>query len=262
MFHPETTEERTTAMTGTRQPLIGVMCCNRTVDGRPSQAVSNRFLAPLASMARASALIVPAIPGMMDPALAAATLDGLMLTGSCSNVAPARYGSDAEEDHPDHDRDETASRLAGAMIEAGRPVFGICRGMQELNVLFGGSLDTHVGHRLAHHARLPDDGSVEALFENGHEIDVVAGGRLEGMLGIRRGTVNSVHRQGVARLGRGLAVEATAPDGLVEAFHARPAGGDVLGVQWHPEHDAFVNPHGRAFFEAAGRTLRGEALAH
>lgn len=113
----------------------------------------------------------------------------------------------------------------------------------------------------------PDRGDVlqphiDALFSHGHGIEIVAGGRLDRLFGARRGSVNSVHHQGVDRLGAGLAAEAHAPDGLVEAFHARPVGADILAVQWHPEYDAFANPYGRAFFEAAGRVLRGGALTH
>jgi len=243
------------------RPLIGVMCCNREIDGRASQAVANRFLTPLSAISQASVLIVPAIPGALDAAMAACVLDGLLLTGSCSNVSPARYGSEADDVRPDHDRDETVMRIAGAMIEAGRPVLGICRGMQEINVLFGGTLDPDVGHEVAHHAPVAQDGCVATLFEHGHGIEIVPGGVLHGLFGARRGTVNSVHHQGVARLGHGLVAEALAPDGLVEAFHARPSG-DVMGVQWHPEHDAHINPYGRAFFEAAGRMLRGGRPAH
>lgn len=250
------------ATTAPRQPLIGVMCCNRVVAGRASQTVANRFVAPLSRISRASVMIVPAIPGALDAAVAAHVLDGLLLTGSCSNVSPARYGSDEADNHPDLDRDETVARIAGAMIDAGRPVFGICRGMQEINVLFGGTLDPHVGHGFAHHAPVHDETAIDALFSHGHEIEIVAGGRLDRLFGARRGTVNSVHHQGVHRLGTGLAAEAHAPDGLIEAFHARPSRGDVLGVQWHPEYDAFDNPYGRAFFEAAGRALRGDALSH
>jgi len=251
-----------TATSAPRQPLIGVMCCNRIVDGRASQIVANRFLEPLSRISQASVMVVPAIPGALDPSVAVRVLDGLLLTGSCSNVSPSRYGSDAQDVRPDHDRDETVARIAGAMIEAGRPVLGICRGMQELNVLFGGTLDQHADHGLAHHAAVDEDACVESLFSHGHAIEISAGGALDRLFGARRGSVNSVHHQGVSRLGTGLTAEAHAPDGLIEAFHARPGGSDVLGVQWHPEYDAFSNPYGRSFFEAAGRALRGGALTH
>jgi len=251
-----------TATTAPRQPLIGVMCCNRIVAGRASQTVANRFLEPLARISGASVMVVPAIPGALDPAVAVRVLDGLLLTGSCSNVSPMRYGSAADDVHPDHDRDETVARIAGALIDAGRPILGICRGMQEINVLFGGTLDPHADHGFAHHAPVQEEDCVETLFSHGHDIEIVPHGRLDRLFGARRGSVNSVHHQGVARLGAGLTAEAHAPDGLVEAFHARPAGADVLAVQWHPEYDAFSNPYGRAFFEAAGRALRGGALTH
>ena len=189
-----------TVTTAKRQPLIGVMCCNRVVAGRPSQTVANRFLEPLARISGASVLVVPAIPGALEAMTATRVLDGLLLTGSCSNVSPSRYGSEADDDHPDHDRDETVARIAGAMIEAGRPVMGICRGMQEINVLFGGTLDPHVGHGFAHHADVSDEGCVDALFRHGHDIEIVPHGRLDRIFGARRGSVNSVHHQGVGRM--------------------------------------------------------------
>ena len=122
-----------------RKPIVGVMCCNE-VAGRPIQAVATRFIRPLADLSGASVLLVPAVADAIDVASLAGTLDGLLLTGSRSHVEPARYGGDESVEAIDAERDEVALRLAGAMIEAGRPVFGICRGMQEINVLFGGTL--------------------------------------------------------------------------------------------------------------------------
>lgn len=239
------------------QPLIGVLCCNRMVQGRPSQVVASRFLQPLTTIAGASVLLVPALPDALDARRFAGLLDGLLLTGSCSNLSAARYGQQREEASTDEDRDEVALSLAGAMIDAGRPVFGICRGLQELNVLFGGSLTPDVGPT-GHHGGA-SDGELEALFDHHHDVEVMAGGLLAARLGTGRRRVNSVHKQGIDRLGGGLAVEARAPDGLVEAISARPAGAPVLGVQWHPEWDAHANPESRGFFELLGGALRGEA---
>jgi putative glutamine amidotransferase len=233
-----------------RRAVVGVLCCNRAIDGRNVQAAATRFVDPLVHFAGVSVLLVPAVPAAVDIIGFARLLDGLLLTGSCSNVAAARYGGDRVEAHGDEDRDEVALRLAAAMIEAGRPVFGICRGLQELNVLFGGSLRPDVG-ATGHHSG-DSDTKVAALFDHHHDIDIAAGGVLAGVMGGDRCRVNSVHHQGLDRLGGGLAIEATAPDGLVEAVSAHPCGAPVLGVQWHPEWDAATNPRSRSFFELLG----------
>ena len=140
------------------------------------------------------------------------------------------------------------------MIERGRPVLGICRGVQELNVLFGGTLATDVG--AAGHHPAGDKLPLDELFSHRHDIDIAAQGLLESAMPARRINVVSVHRQGIDRLGDGLAVEAHAPDGLIEAVSAFPCGGPVLGVQWHPEWDVASNRASQAFFELAGSLIR------
>jgi putative glutamine amidotransferase len=235
-----------------RKPVIGVLCCNEVGD-RPVQAVASRFVAPLATLSGATVLLVPALAATSDAGQLAAILDGLLLTGSRSHVAPHRYGSDKHAAPLDEDRDEVALALAGRMIEAGKPVFGICRGMQEINVLFGGTLAMDRGG--AHQDAAAND--YAALFDHCHEVDLTVGGRLAGEIGEGRLSVNSVHRQGVDRLGGGLSVEAVATDdGLVEAISARPCGADVLAVQWHPEWNVDRCAGSRAFFAMVGASLR------
>lgn len=245
-----------------KRPVIGVMCCNRDVDGRQSQAVANRFIQPLGTISGAAALLVPALPDVADIQRFSEVLDGLLLTGSPSNVAKDRYGMPvaAEDELIDRDRDEVSLRLAAAMIEAGRPVFGICRGFQEINVLFGGTLTDDAGahghfHPKGEEAALPD------LFGHKHDVEICADGLLSDYVAPGRIEVNSVHQQGVDRLGHGLTVEAFAPeDGLVEAVSARPFGAQVLGVQWHPEwHAAVSGPQNVGFFTRLGEEARAAA---
>lgn len=240
------------------RPVIGVLCCNEVAD-RPVQAVASRFIAPLTHVSDATVLLVPALPEAVDVATLGRLLDGLLLTGSRSHVAPSRYGAPplAADATLDAGRDEVALALAGAMIEAGKPVFGICRGLQEINVLFGGSLCA-AAHPDRHH-RGGWDGDYDAMFRHGHDVDLRACGRLADATGQRRVRVNSVHQQGIDRLGTGLTVEAVAADdGLIEAISARPCGADVLCVQWHPEWDAADAPASRAFFSLIGAGLRGD----
>jgi putative glutamine amidotransferase len=233
------------------KPLIGVLCCNEVVE-RPVQVVASRFIAPLARLSGATVLLVPALTDMFDARSIAGRLDGLLLTGSRSNLAGSRYGSSWDQTPLDEQRDEVALALADAMIEAGRPVFGICRGLQELNVLFGGTLRGDLdGHHLEDDSR-----PFECLFTHGHDVELQEAGILAAATGARRLAVNSVHRQGIDRLGVGLNVEALSPeDGLVEGFSARPNGGQVLAVQWHPEWDVERQAGSQAFFKLVGEAL-------
>ncbi|WP_375398533.1 gamma-glutamyl-gamma-aminobutyrate hydrolase family protein [uncultured Sphingomonas sp.] len=238
------------------RPIVGVLCCNEAV-GRPVQAVATRFVAPLSRFSDATVVLVPAVVDAVDIAALAAMLDGLLLTGSRSNVAPQRYGGaplPAGQD-TDPERDEVALALAGRMIEAGKPVFGICRGLQEINVLFGGTLSADAC-RDRHH-RGSWDGCFDDLFGHRHDVELNDGGLLSRATGRRRMSVNSVHTQGIDRLGAGLSIEAVAPDdGLVEAIRAHPCGADVLAVQWHPEWDVERSAESRAFFALLGGSLR------
>jgi putative glutamine amidotransferase len=239
---------------GPIKPVIGVLCCNEITD-RPIQAVATRFVEPLVQYAGATVLLVPAVADAMDTRALAGRLDALLLTGSRSNVAGARYGkTDAAGDALDLDRDAVAMELAGRMIEAGRPVFGICRGLQELNVLFGGTLTDTLD--AGHHRATEDATAYETLFDHVHDVDLQAGGMLATVTARRSLSVTSVHRQGIDRLGSGLSIEARATsDGLVEAFSARPCGGDVLAVQWHPEWNVAASASGQAFFSLVGQSL-------
>jgi len=244
------------------RPVLGIVCCTRTVGVEPAQAVMNRYVTAAMSYADAAALLVPALPGLMTPAEIAPRLDGILLTGSPSNVAPERYGQEDEAAGPfDPDRDAMTAGLIAAMIDLGKPVFGVCRGLQELNVAFGGALRRDTSDNpalLAHHAA--SDCHFDAMFDHVHHVTLTPGGVLARAFGRDRLRVNSVHYQGVSRLGEGLTVEAVAPDGLIEAVSANVRGAPVVGVQWHPEWETDDNPDSQSFFRLLGRALRGEAI--
>lgn len=244
------------------RPLVGVLCCNETAE-RPVQVVASRFIEPLTHISGATVLLVPALVDATDVRTMADLFDGLLLTGSRSHVAPERYGGAplGAGDRVDRDRDEVALGLAGRMIEHGKPVFGICRGLQEINVLFGGSLSD--GPELDGHYLKRDGADYAAQFSHRHDVELIADGRLARATGVRRLSVNSVHEQAIDRLGSGLEVEAVSTgDGIVEAVAARPCGADVLGVQWHPEWDIARCPASRSFFALLGQAVRrGETIA-
>jgi len=246
------------------RPVLGISCCTRQIGTEPAQAVMNRYVVHALRYADAAGLLVPALPELMGAREVAPRLDGLLLTGSPSNVEPARYGQagapDAEGPY-DPGRDAMTAGLIEAMIELGKPVFGVCRGLQELNVAFGGTLRRDAGQAdapIPHHA--PDDAGFEAMFAHEHPVALTPGGLLSRGLGREALSVNSVHFQAIDRLGRGLAVEATAPDGLVEAVSATVGNAQVLAVQWHPEWRTDANPDSQAFFRLLGRILRGERV--
>ena len=250
-------------MTDTHRPVLGVICCNRSFDGQPAQSVMTRYLTSSLVYADAAGLLVPSMPGMMHAKEVAPRLDGLLLTGTPSNMEPQRYGDAAKDaDGPfDPARDEMTARLVDAMLELGRPVFGICRGFQELNVAFGGTLRRDMGDHpdlIPHHS--PEDKDIPTMFEHLHPVTLKEGGVLKQAYEADTLDVISVHFQGVDKLGAGLNVEATAPDGVIEAVSAEVNGAPVLAVQWHPEWKANENPDSQTFFKLLGRALRREPL--
>ncbi len=235
------------------RPLLGVSCCLRSDATEPVHGVIDRYVQG-AALTGADVMLVPAIAA--DWSSLAGHLDGLLLTGSPSNMAPERYGAETGDGPFDPARDRTVLGLVDAMMTRGKTVFGICRGFQELNVAFGGTL-RRVGEAegdIAHHA--PPNASLAAMFAHYHPVTPMPGGQLAAAFGTDAILVNSVHYQGVDRLGAGLAVEARAPDGLVEAFSGRRGQGRVLAVQWHPEWGGTVDPVSRWFFDELRRSLQ------
>jgi putative glutamine amidotransferase len=189
-------------------------------------------------------------------------LDGILLTGSASNVEPHRYAGPASDPGTPHDphRDALTLPLIPRAIENGLPVFGVCRGFQEMNVAFGGTLwqKVHEAPGLSDHRENKDD-PLELQYGPAHEVELVRDGLLHGLAGQDRVTVNSVHAQGVRTLGSALEIEARAPDGLVEAFRVRAAPAFAVAVQWHPEWQVMSNPFSRALFAAFGDAARERA---
>jgi putative glutamine amidotransferase len=249
--------------TAAARPVLGIICCNRTIDGQSVQAVMTRYVLSALTYADAAGLLAPAMPDLMHAKEVAPRLDGILLTGTPSNLDPKRYG-ELIDDAPgpfDPARDEMTAHLIEAMLELGKPVFGICRGFQELNVAFGGTLRRDMADHpelLAHHAAEAAD--IPAMFEHRHPVTLKQGGVLARAYERDTLDVISVHYQGVDKLGAGLKVEATAPDGVVEAVSTEVNGAPVLAVQWHPEWRAHENPQSQTFFRLLGRALRGEPL--
>ena len=241
------------------RPVLGIIACNRMVGSEVAQVVINRYATAAMRHADCAALIIPSLPDYMDAGEIVERLDGVLLTGTPSNVEPALYHDPAMGEGPfDPGRDRMMLGLVEAVIAAQRPLFGICRGFQEINVALGGTLrrDTATnGELLRHHT--PDGTLFDAMFDHRHHVDLVEGGMLASAYGDGSLDVNSVHYQGIGRLADGLSVEARAPDGLVEAFSARPNGAPLLAVQWHPEWAVDGNEESQTYFRLLGQALRG-----
>jgi putative glutamine amidotransferase len=243
------------------KPLIGIPADRRMLGPHPFHCVGEKYIAAVAEGADAVAVLIPSLgEANLDEILG--SVDGILLTGSPSNVEPHRYfgpPSDPDTLHDPH-RDATTLPLIPRVIAAGMPLFAICRGFQEMNVAYGGTLWTKLQEvpGLADH-REDKEQPLEVQYAPVHEVELAAGGELRRIAGAERVMVNSLHAQGVQRLGDGLEVEARAPDGLVEGFRVAGAPGFALAVQWHPEWQVMKNPFSRALFAAFGEAAREHA---
>lgn len=245
-----------------RLPIIGVTACTKQVGLHPNHIVGDKYVRAVAVGAEALPLVIPALGELIDHDTLLASVDGLLFTGSPSNVEPHHYSGPASMPGTHHDifRDATTLPLIRKAIDAGIPVLGICRGFQEMNVAFGGTLHQRVQEvaGLMDH-REPADAPVEVQYAPRHTVRVQAGGVLAGLGLPDEIDVNSIHGQGVQRLAPGLRVEALAPDGLIEAFSVEGAPSFALGVQWHPEWQVRSNPNYLAIFQAFGEACRKRA---
>jgi putative glutamine amidotransferase len=214
--------------------------------------------------AGAAPLLIPALAEELRFDELLDRLDGLLFTGSVSNVEPHHYQGAPSAPGTLHDpaRDATTLPLIRKAVEVGVPVFGICRGFQEMNVAFGGTLHQRV-HEVPGHLDHRDDESqpLEVQYGPAHEVALEPGGLLRTLSSADRVRVNSLHSQGIERLGSALSVEARAPDGLIEAFRVTRASGFALAVQWHPEWQVMSNPFSRALFAAFGAAAVERAKA-
>jgi putative glutamine amidotransferase len=239
------------------RPIVLVPACNRMLGEHPFHVAGKKYIDAV-RLAGCAPLIVPtaSIDELDDELEALLDLaDGVLLTGSQSNVHP-RHFDEAVHDPSlplDPDRDAWTLPLIPRALERGIPLFAICRGFQETNVALGGSLHQAVQEvPQRHDHRAPTNAPPEEQYGLAHDVIVQPGGVLASVLAESRIRVNSVHGQGVNRLAPGLRIEALAPDGLVEAFSVSAARGFNLGVQWHPEWQAATNPVSLRLLKAFG----------
>jgi putative glutamine amidotransferase len=242
------------------KPLIGISCCTKLFGlfGMPNHAASDTYIRATDQLVGGVPVLLPANGDTADIPTLLSRLDGIILTGSRSNVQPALYGGPphAEGTPEDAKRDAVTLPLIRAAVSAGVPVLAICRGMQELNVALGGTLHQRLQDlpdRIDHSTPMHPNPKVRT--GKSHSIRVTPGSWLHRIAGALEIPVNSLHNQGMDRLAPGLIAEGVAPDGTVEAVRGMAGPGFVIGVQWHPEYDWETDAVSRRIFEAFGEVV-------
>jgi putative glutamine amidotransferase len=203
------------------------------------------------------AMMIPPLGRRLDIEELLGRVDGLLLTGSPSNIEPQHYGGNNSVPPHDPHRDATTLKLLRRAVERAIPLLAICRGCQEVNVAYGGTLHPQLDQveGLIRH-REDSTRPLDEQYAPTHKLELTDTGLLASLAGTTDVSVNSLHTQGVAKLGAGLVVEATAPDGLIEAFSVQGSAAFSLAVQWHPEWKVAENPFYLAIFRAFGTACR------
>ncbi len=243
------------------RPVIGVTGSHLLAEATyPVQAAGMRNLEAVAEVADCLPIIVPGMPEAGEIAELLALCDGFLLTGGRANVHPSHYGDVETEKHGtfDHGRDGVVLPLIGAALEAGLPVFGVCRGIQEMNVAMGGCLHPEVRELPGkmNHRMPPGEKDPAVIFRKRHRVDLIPDGAFARLLGTTSILTNSLHGQAIVAPGRRVTVEGVAEDGVIEAVSIAGARRFALGVQWHAEYEAHEDPVSRRLFEAFGEAAR------
>jgi putative glutamine amidotransferase len=248
-----------------RKPVVGVIGNAYRIENRfATQMVGEKNLRAVAEVAGALPLMFAGAPEITDIGALLDVVDGIVLTGARANVHPTRFNTEPDVKHEPYDihRDEVALALSEACVARGVPLFGICRGLQEMNVAFGGSLHPEIRElpgRMNHRMPRLENGEIhpdpKVIFADRHEVSLTPGGAFAKILGRDKIRVNSLHGQGILKPGKRVVVEGLAEDGTIEAIRIADAPGFALGVQWHAEYDPQRNPVNRALFEAFGEAL-------
>ena len=226
---------------------------------RHIHGVLEQYLEAISKAANAVPVMLPAMGDAMLDEQVLDRLDGVFLTGSPSNIEAHHYGGELSLNGTDHDpeRDATTLGLIPQVIRRGMPLLGVCRGLQEINVAYGGSLYQRVHEQEGFDDHRDDyDQTIEQRFAPAHDVIFQQGSLLQSLTGMDKARVNSLHGQGIKTLGKGLVAEAHAPDGLIEAFRVENSPGFTLALQWHPEWQATENAVSMAIFSAFGEAAQ------
>ena len=248
-----------------RKPVVGVIASTHQLEDRfATQQVGERNLRAIAEVSGALPIIFAGAPEITDIGALLDIVDGILLTGARANVHPTRFGVEPHSAHEPYDerRDAVALTLTRACVERGVPVFGVCRGFQEMAVAFGCALHPEIRDlpgRMNHRAPRLENGDVhpdpEVVFADRHEVKLIPDGAFARLLGRDTIRVNSLHGQGICQSAARVVLEGIAEDGTVEAIRIADAPGFALGVQWHAEYDPQSNPINRTLFQAFGAAL-------
>ena len=249
-----------------RRPVVGVIGNAHRIENRFTvRMVGERNLRAVAEVSGAVPLMFAGSPEITEVGALLDVVDGVVLTGARANVHPTRFNAEPCAAHEPYDihRDDVALALSEACVARGVPIFGICRGLQEMNVAFGGSLHPEIREipgRMNHRMPRLENGEIHpdptVVFADRHDVALTPGGAFAKILGCETIRVNSLHGQGILEPGRRVVIEGIAEDGTIEAIRIADAPGFALGVQWHAEYDPQRNPINRALFEAFGDALR------
>ncbi len=253
-------------MQAMRRPVVGVIGNAHRIENRfTTQMVGERNLRAVADVSGALPLMFAGSPEITDIGALLDVVDGVVLTGARANVHPTRFKTEPHERHEPYDihRDDVALALAEACVARGVPIFGICRGLQEMNVAFGGSLHPEIREipgRMNHRMPRLENGEIHpdplVIFADRHDVHLTPEGAFAKLLGCETIRVNSLHGQGILDPGERVVIEGLAEDGTIEAIRIADAPSFALGVQWHAEYDPQQNPINRALFEAFGEALK------
>jgi len=254
-----------------RKPVVGVIGNATRIENRfPVQVVGERNLRAVAEVAGALPLMFASCPDITEIGALLDVVDGIVLTGARANVHPTRFKTEPHQSHEPYDilRDEVALTLSEVCVARGIPLFGICSGLQEMNVAFGGSLHPEIreipgrmNHRMPRLANGDIHPDPKVVFADRHEVTLVPDGAFARILGCEKIKVNSLHGQGILVPGERVLIEGVAEDGTIEAIRIADAPGFALGVQWHAEYDPQRNPINRALFQAFGEALTAQRHA-
>ncbi len=242
------------------RPIVGISGNFYLIDrSYPVHATGTMNSEAISKVAQALPLMIPSNPELVAIEELMDACDGFLFTGGRPNVHPEEYGEPVTDSHGffDRDRDRVTLPLIRACVARGQPILALCRGFQELNVAFGGTLHPEIRdlpERMNH--RMPPDGTLDEKFALRHTVLLQPGSVFAQIFESEKVMVNSLHGQGIKRKGDRIVVEGRAPDGTEEAIRVDGAEGFALGVQWHPEYHASEDPVSWALFREFGRALR------
>ncbi|CCV09418.1 gamma-Glu-GABA hydrolase [Mesorhizobium metallidurans STM 2683] len=244
------------------KPIVGIVADRQRRDNVDYDNIRVRYLEALRESAGVLPVVIPTDLGDDDLSTALQALHGLVLGGAVSNVHPQRYASLSISDTMLFDPARDSSVFAAIKVARAKklPILGICRGLQELNVAFGGTLDQDLSDDKRHQTHFEDESLPrDCQYRPVHDVLVAGEGNISACvrrLGLNKIEVNSLHRQGISRLADGLSADLVAEDGVIEAISATDSEWFVSAVQWHPEWFHREDALSRAIFASFGQACR------